>query len=675
MAANQAIEYAPQCGYLTVESLNFHNNNVVGVFRYTETTPVYHEICKYLMNCPLDEAFTKAPSVVYQNLIREYDALLLPLTQTHLLMTLRLDYAKGTYVSHPSLEAVKDKLAKIIENPILLDMTLVLKTKFPMTWRILFTFVVQVLGENYSSTEQVNSIQQLFAYCLLTGTKGPEAPGSIPQNKKKPKFKKTPRETKGNIQFDGIGLPSILDQGTCKSQPLHEGTTTNPKDLRGNVQPVDKGLPSMASNEGTTKTMPRPEGPLRDKDSEGNKPPADMKPINPTVVDPSRTAKTSSKVEPDPETVQLTTLADIQDYLLSEDELAQESDEEASIEGYYEENVDHKEQTDKLVQATMDSLNKTAIDKDDPALNNVIEATKAYTKNLSALTELLNLVKNFDFQGLKSLVESLQAAGLRQDEHLASWVKSSNSLAWNLGPRMKAVKSSHDEIRSKISSLKQDTSYIKSIMTDIFQAFKEPPSHTEEEHVAMEDNKAKEEPTREVALIESSSKSPLTDPILEIHVPQREGKAIATDDQPEVQTKPVLASKNAKAGEKFKKAQDAEHQVLKREHSQKAKRAMKLRKKRSLPEGVPFVNNMVIEEPEYEIFFTDVFDNQAFQRWNDIHKVRVDSLVSLVIASMIKTQDNARFSLNLRKFIVEHPDQEKLKSKSVKLEALGYKLD
>ncbi|GJR30011.1 hypothetical protein Tco_1106243 [Tanacetum coccineum] len=36
----------------------------------------------------------------------------------------------------------------------------------------------------------------------------------------------------------------------------------------------------------------------------------------------------------------------------------------------------------------------------------------------------------------------------------------------------------------------------------------------------------------------------------------------------------------AHTGEKFKKAQVAEHQVLKREHSQKAKRAMELRKKR-----------------------------------------------------------------------------------------------
>ncbi|GJV68224.1 hypothetical protein Tco_1483733 [Tanacetum coccineum] len=47
---------------------------------------------------------------------------------------------------------------------------------------------------------------------------------------------------------------------------------------------------------------------------------------------------------------------------------------------------------------------------------------------------------------------------------------------------------------------------------------------------------------------------------------------------------------------------------------------------RSLPKGVPFLNNMAIEEPEYMIFFIDVFGDQAFQRWNDIHKVGVDSL-------------------------------------------------
>nr|GEX42959.1 hypothetical protein [Tanacetum cinerariifolium] len=105
-------------------------------------------------------------------------------------------------------------------------------------------------------------------------------------------------------------------------------------------------------------------------------------------------------------------------------------------------------------------------------------------------------------------------------------------------------------------------------------------------------------------------------------------------------------------------------------------RVFGLKCNKSLPEGVLFVNKMVIKEPEYGIFFTDVFSDQAFQRWNDIHKVRVDSLVSyLVMASMVKTPKNARFGLKLRKLIVEHLDQEKLKSKKVELEALGYKLD
>ncbi|GJY67301.1 hypothetical protein Tco_0469539 [Tanacetum coccineum] len=85
---------------------------------------------------------------------------------------------------------------------------------------------------------------------------------------------------------------------------------------------------------------------------------------------------------------------------------------------------------------------------------------------------------------------------------------------------------------------------------------------------------------------------------------------------------------------------------------------------------------MVIEELGYGIFFTDVFGDQAFQTWNDIHKVGVDSLVSyLVMASMIKTLENARFGLTLKKLITEHPDQEKLQSKKVKLEVVGYKLD
>ncbi|GKC06676.1 hypothetical protein Tco_0998286 [Tanacetum coccineum] len=96
---------------------------------------------------------------------------------------------------------------------------------------------------------------------------------------------------------------------------------------------------------------------------------------------------------------------------------------------------------------------------------------------------------------------------------------------------------------------------------------------------------------------------------------------------------------------------------------------------RSLPEGVQFVNNMVIEEPEYGMFFIDVFGNEAFQRVNDIHKIDIETLLTyLVMASNITTPKNTRFCLKLRKLIENHHDQEKLKSKKVKLESVGYKL-
>nr|GEZ42142.1 hypothetical protein [Tanacetum cinerariifolium] len=83
-----------------------------------------------------------------------------------------------------------------------------------------------------------------------------------------------------------MGFPSTLDEGTHKSQPFPEGTTIDRKVSGGNVQLADNGLPSMDFNKCTAKKMPCPEGPLRDKDLEGNKTPADMELINPTVADP-----------------------------------------------------------------------------------------------------------------------------------------------------------------------------------------------------------------------------------------------------------------------------------------------------------------------------------------------------------------------------------------------------
>nr|GEX47618.1 hypothetical protein [Tanacetum cinerariifolium] len=126
---------------------------------------------------------------------------------------------------------------------------------------------------------------------------------------------------------------------------------------------------------------------------------------------------------------------------------------------------------------------------------------------------------------------------------------------------------------------------------------------------------------------------------------------------------------NAKAGKKFKKAQDAKMKVHKRQHTEKVKRLTELNKKRA----EQYMWTMKKEEANGTGARNQ---NQAFQRWNDIQKVRVESLVSyLVMAAMVKTPKNARFGLKLKKLIAEHPDQENLQSKRVKLEAFGYKLD
>ncbi|GKF23423.1 hypothetical protein Tco_0075745, partial [Tanacetum coccineum] len=283
-----------------------------------------------------------------------------------------------------------------------------------------------------------------------------------------------------------MGFPSTLDEGTR--------------------------FPSTTSDEGTAKTTPRLEGSLRDKDSGGNKPPADMEPINPTVVDPSSTSakyhvdqtqstrlryqsltkdegKPSHEGELDTPPLVLSTYADVRAFLLSDDE-SQESEEDilgageemdedphaasitethhqsypaqadkpqsshapstealdtdsscddilkkynntlpltkcqlttvnytnlkSSVDEYYDENIAHRDQTNKLVEAFMSSLDKSSTTihdlykglnviiellkeinnavKDDPIINKKIsEATESFTKISTNITEVLSL--------------------------------------------------------------------------------------------------------------------------------------------------------------------------------------------------------------------------------------------------------------------------------------------
>ncbi|GJS10637.1 hypothetical protein Tco_0367433 [Tanacetum coccineum] len=81
-------------------------------------------------------------------------------------------------------------------------------------------------------------------------------------------------------------------------------------------------------------------------------------------------------------------------------------------------NVDHN----TCLKRILDNLKEVQdAFKEDIALNKkVLEAIKAYTKNSTNLTKLLTLAKNFNFSGLKSLVETLKSIVDAQNDHLAT---------------------------------------------------------------------------------------------------------------------------------------------------------------------------------------------------------------------------------------------------------------
>nr|GEU49811.1 hypothetical protein [Tanacetum cinerariifolium] len=71
MAETQVVKYAFQCGTMTVESIKFQSNNFVRSLSYLQSVPAYREICKFLMDSPLAKAFTKTPTMLYQNYLRK----------------------------------------------------------------------------------------------------------------------------------------------------------------------------------------------------------------------------------------------------------------------------------------------------------------------------------------------------------------------------------------------------------------------------------------------------------------------------------------------------------------------------------------------------------------------------------------------------------------------------
>nr|GEY46106.1 hypothetical protein [Tanacetum cinerariifolium] len=129
---------------------------------------------------------------------------------------------------------------------------------------------------------------------------------------------------------------------------------------------------------------------------------------------------------------------------------------------------------------------------------------------------------------------------------------------------------------------------------------------------------------------------------------------------------PAPEQASSKSSRKKKKHMELEPEI----------KILRLEYNRALPKNVMFIKNMVIKSLSMRSSSLMNLVTKHFKDGVTSKKVRMEALVSyLVAASMVQSPKSARFNIKLKKLNAEHPDQEKLKLKKVKLEALGYEMN
>ncbi|GJU88703.1 hypothetical protein Tco_1301126 [Tanacetum coccineum] len=396
----------------------------------------------------------------------------------------------------------------------------------------------------------------------------------------------------------------------------------------------------MTSNEGTDKITPRPEGLLGDKDSGGNIPPANMEPIHNLVADLSGTGAkyqedqtqssrlryqslTKNKGEPSYEgeldtQPMLLTYADVRAILISKDE-AQESDKGLLAAG---DDMDEDPRDDKEVRTPLPKqaqpepshVQESASDLSSPDLkkfDNILPLTERqlirYLRKMSKV--LFNRITKkqweqheeakvsyadlkafgFDFSTLMSTMKSIQDHVVKQQEASAAWMKTSTNMAWNLGSRMSGVELSQTALKREISSLRKDTSKIKSMMIEMYAAFQGHSSSAPSgKGIATESG---DDPSKKLIkasfIVRPDLDEPVRDKEEQIKKAKEEARLNAISKPEVIKVVREEAKKlgihpkeaiTTKAGKLFKKAQDVEHKVLKRQHIEKVRKSLELRK-------------------------------------------------------------------------------------------------
>ncbi|GJZ87530.1 hypothetical protein Tco_0659140 [Tanacetum coccineum] len=270
------------------------------------------------------------------------------------------------------------------------------------------------------------------------------------------------------------GSHSPHDKGTHKSQTLPKGTTTDPKDSRGNDQPADKGLPSTVPNkelvDQTQSTRLWYHSLIKNK------------------------GKPSYEEELHNQPLILSTGVDVQALLFFNEELMEESKDHVFEAGdEMDEDIHHtdeeetqspsptKEQPEsshaqEIGELDSDSSRPEVLKKYDNVLPLTERKLVKYLQNVSQ-TLYNRLTKDqwekhkeaaASYADLKSKIEGFHDPAYKVHKGTEAAFSTYEKLP-NLGPRLTSIESTQSVLRSEISSLRQDTSDIKSMMTELFQ--------------------------------------------------------------------------------------------------------------------------------------------------------------------------------------------------------------
>ncbi|GJW63819.1 hypothetical protein Tco_0115703 [Tanacetum coccineum] len=239
------------------------------------------------------------------------------------------------------------------------------------------------------------------------------------------------------------GLPSTDDEDIHKSSPLFEAKTTDHQDIEGNKQPVVKGLPSTHPDEGTRKTNPLPKGNNIDPKDLGR----NIQLTNWGQPSTLVTDQSGSGIK-DQRSMRL------EKKWIHKDHPASSKDKK--IDNFLDASNSESSSCSKTFKPFDNYMPVIERMLEDHARNKkVLEVAEAYIKNSTNLTELLTLVKNFDFPSFKTNVEYLQAAMTAQNDHLAKWTESSASMSWSITPMMTKIENTQAKIH--LSLLPQAT--------------------------------------------------------------------------------------------------------------------------------------------------------------------------------------------------------------------------